>query len=83
MFEETSSEVSWPFLAVLVFWVSVLFLGFGLFPRFNATVTVSLFVGALSVSGAIFLILELNQPYGGVMQISDTPLRDALARIGR
>jgi hypothetical protein len=83
MFEETSSKVSWPFLAVLVFWVSVLFLGFGLFPRFNATVTVALFIGAFSVSGAIFLIMELNQPYGGLMQISDTPLRDALARIDR
>jgi hypothetical protein len=51
--------------------------------RFNATVTVALFVGALSVAGAIFLILELNQPYSGLIQISDKPLRNAIAQIDR
>jgi hypothetical protein len=59
----------------------VLFLGFGLFARFNATVTVALFVGALSVSGAVFLILELSDPYQGLMRISDLPLRTALVQI--
>jgi hypothetical protein len=39
--------------------------------------------GALSVSSAIFLILELNQPYGGLMRISDAPLRNALVAISR
>jgi hypothetical protein len=37
------------------------------------------FVGALSVSGAIFLILEMDQPFAGLMQISSEPLRHALA----
>ena len=74
MFEQLGSSISWPFLAVLVFWISVLFLGFGLFARINATVTVALLVGALSVAGAIFLILELNEPYRGIMRISDEPL---------
>jgi hypothetical protein len=54
-----------------VFWICVLFLGFGLFARFNTTVTVALLVGALSVAGAIFLILELSEPYRGLMRISD------------
>lgn len=83
MFEQSASSISWPFLTVLVFWICMLFLGFGLFARFNATVTVALFIGAVSVAGAIFLILELNEPYGGFMRISDTPLRDALAQIDR
>jgi hypothetical protein len=65
----------------LAFWICVLFLGFGLFARFNATVTVALFVGALSVSGAVFLILELSDPYQGLMRISDLPLRTALVQI--
>ena len=56
----------------------MLFLGFGLFTRFNTTVTVALLVGALSVAGAIFLILELSDPYHGLMQISDEPLRNAM-----
>jgi len=81
MFEQLGGSISWPFLAVLVFWISMLFLGFGLFARFNATVTLALLVGALSVAGAIFLILELNDPYRGLLRISDEPLRNAIAQI--
>jgi Na+/H+ antiporter NhaC len=81
LFEQSNGSMPWPFLTVLVFWISVLFLGFGMFARFNVTVTVALFVGALSVAGAIFLILELNEPYAGLLRISDEPLRSALAQI--
>jgi hypothetical protein len=66
------------------FWCSgSLFLGFGLFARFSATVTLALLVGALSVAAANFLILELNDPYHGLMRLSDEPLRDAIAQIDR
>ena len=81
MFEQLSSSISWPFLTVLVFWICALFVGFGLFARFNPTVTVALVVGALSVAGAIFLILELSEPYRGLMRISDEPLRNAIGQI--
>jgi hypothetical protein len=83
MFEQLGSSISWPFLTVLVFWICTLFLGFGLFARFNPTVTVALLVGALSVAGAIFLILELNDPYRGLMRISDEPLLNSIAQLGR
>ncbi len=81
--EQSHGGLSWPFLIVLVSWLTVLFFGFGLFARLNATVVAALFVGSLSVAGAIFLILEMNQPYGGWMQISSAPLRDALVQMGR
>jgi len=83
MFENLGGQISGLFLGVLIFWLSMLFLGFGLQARANATVAVALFVGALSVSGAIFLILELSQPYRGLMQISDQPLRSAIAQLDR
>jgi hypothetical protein len=83
MFEQSRSSISWPFLTILVFWICMLFLGFGLFAQFNATVTMALFIGSISVGGAIFLILELSAPYEGFMRISDAPLRDALAIISR
>ncbi len=83
MFEQLGGSISWPFLTVLVFWICVLFLGFGLFARFNTTVAVALLVGALSVAGAIFLILELNEPYRGLMRLSDEPLRNAMTQIDR
>ena len=83
MVEQINSSIPWPFLTVLVFWISMLFVGFGLFARANATVIVALLIGALSVSSAIFLILELNHPYLGLMRISGAPLRNALAQIGQ
>ena len=81
--EQARGSISWPFLVVLVFWLTVLFVGFGLFARKNPTVIAALFVGAISVAGAIFLILELNRPYGGVMQISIAPIRNALSQMSR
>jgi uncharacterized membrane protein YGL010W len=81
--EQARGAIAWPFLVVLVFWLTVLFVGFGLFARRNATVIASLVVGAVSVAGAIFLILEMNRPYSGIMQISDTPIRNALTQMGR
>jgi hypothetical protein len=59
----------------------MLFLGFGLFARANMTVIAAFVTGALSVASAMFLILELNDPFGGLMSISDAPLRNALATI--
>jgi len=83
MFEQLGGSLPWPFLTVLVLWICLLFLGFGLFSSPNATVTVALLAGAFSVACAIFLILELNAPYRGLMRISDEPLRDAIAQIDR
>ena len=81
--QQAGGSLSWPFFVVLVFWLVVLFAGFGLYARRNATVITALFVGALTVAGAIFLILEMNRPYSGLMEISSAPIRDALAPIGR
>jgi hypothetical protein len=81
MVSEAQNELPGPFLAVLVFWVMVLFFGFGLFARFNATVLVALAVGALSVAGAMYLILELNRPFDGLMRVSEAPLRYALGQM--
>ena len=81
--EQARGSISWPFLVVLVFWLTVLFVGFGLFARTNPTIVAALLLGAISVAGAIFLILELNRPYGGVIQVSITPIRNALIQMSR
>jgi len=83
MFEQRGSSVSTALLIVVVFWLAVIFMSFGLFAPSNATVTATLFVCALSVSCAIFLILEMDRPFEGLLQISSAPLRDALARLGK
>jgi hypothetical protein len=78
-----AASVSKPMLAVLVFWLSALFFSFGIFAPRNATVTTALFVAGLSVSGAIFLILEMYKPYGGLIQVSSAPLRTTLMHLGQ
>jgi len=83
MFEQGTTGISWPLLAVLAFWLTIVFASFGLFAPPNATVIATLFLCALSVSGAIFLILEMYTPYRGLIQISSAPLRNALAHLGQ
>jgi hypothetical protein len=83
LYEQRLSSVSMPVLVVLTFWITALFVSFGLFAPFNTTTIVSLLVSALSVSGAIFLILEMYTPYAGLIQISSAPLRAALAQLGQ
>lgn len=83
MYEQKSSSVSMPLLAVLVFWLIATFVSFGVFAPPNTTVISSLFVSALSVSAAIFLLLEMYTPYAGLIHISSAPLRAALASLGQ
>ncbi len=82
IYEQKITSVSIPLLAVLIFWLTIIFISFGLFAPPNAMVFASFFVSALSVSGAILLILEMYTPYGGLIQISSAPLQAALAHLG-
>jgi hypothetical protein len=82
MYEQAITSVSVPFLVVVVFWLAALFFSFGLFAPLNATVVASFFVSALSVSSAIYLIVEMYSPYAGLIQISSAPVRAALAHLG-
>ena len=77
-----SATISHVFLVVLTFWLVMLFASFGLFAPRNSLVIAVLMICALSVSGAIFLTLELAQPFGGLIQISSAPLRNALSHLG-
>ena len=79
LFTEAGTTIPMPFLVVLIFWLAVIFASFSLFADNNATTTVALCIFALSASAAIFLILELSQPFTGLMTISSEPLRNALA----
>jgi hypothetical protein len=72
-----------PFLVIVVFWLTIIFGSFGLFAPRNATVVTVLFVCALSVAGAMFLILEMDDPFHGLMKISSAALRYAISHLGQ
>ncbi|MES2659093.1 MAG: hypothetical protein V4689_10790 [Verrucomicrobiota bacterium] len=81
--EQTHTELPLPLLLMLVFWLVLLFVSFGLFAPRNATALVVLAVGACAISGAIFLVLEMNRPLDGLIKVSSAPLRNAVAQMGR
>ena len=78
LFTQAGGSIPVPFLVILVFWLSAIFVSFTLFAQTNLIVMASLFVGALSFAGAIFLVLELGDPFAGLMGISSATLRGAL-----
>lgn len=81
MYEKLRNSLAFPFLVVLVFWLILLFAGFGLQTQANPTVLTALLLGALSTAGAVFLILELDQPYDGLIRVSSEPLQRAIAAL--
>jgi Protein of unknown function (DUF4239) len=81
LFVESENLVPTPFLAVLAFWLMIIFASFSLFSPQNLTVFIFLVLFALSAACGIFLILELSRPFTGLMSISSVPLRNALGAL--
>jgi hypothetical protein len=76
-------SVPFLFLVVVIFWLTVTFGSFGLYAQPNASVIAALLVASLSVAAAVFLILELDGPFDGLIKVSSGPLRYALAQLGQ
>ena len=83
MIEPKSSGLPTPLLVIMVAWLTLLFISFGLFIRPSLTVAISLLASALAICSVIFLILEMYQPYVGIIRVSEAPLLAALARLGQ
>jgi len=83
MFEQANSSVSLPLLVVLVFWLTTKFCSFGLLSPRTPVVVATLGLCALSVSAAVFLMVEMYNPFRGVVQVSSAPFRSALANLGK
>lgn len=82
MVEQASGSVSMPMMAVLISWLTIIFISYGLFAPRNATVVCGLFASASSIAGAILLLMEFQTPFTGVIHVSDKPLRAAIALLG-
>lgn len=80
---QAGSTISTPLLVIVVCWLAILFFSFGLFSPSNGTVIAALLLAALSVAGAIFLVAELDQPFGGLIRISSQPITSALVHAAK
>ena len=81
VFTQSENAIPVPFFVVLVFWLVVIFASFSLFAEPGPIVIASTLVFALSVSSALFLIVDLSHPFEGLMQISNHHLRVVLPKI--
>ena len=84
LWENPGTTVPTPFLFVLIFWLFLIFVSFGLFAPVNLTVIASFLLCSIAVSGAILMILDMGDPmHPGWVQVSGEPMRRAVIEIGR
>ncbi|SAK88712.1 hypothetical protein AWB82_06190 [Caballeronia glebae] len=79
LIEEAHGSISYPFDRILVGWLLIIFLCFGLIAPRNALSLVTIMLGALSIASAVLVILDLDTPFTGPIMIGSQPMRDALA----
>lgn len=77
------SPISWPLVHIVVSWALLLFAGYGVLARLNGTAILAAIIGAFAVGSAIFLILELNQPFTGLFRIPGSSMEQALSVLNK
>jgi hypothetical protein len=83
LFAQADTSIPRPLLIMVIVWLALIFLSFGLFAPTNKTVLVTMIIVTLAVSSALFLILELDRPFDGLIQVSSAPVRNAINHLGR
>ena len=83
LFAQHDSSIATPVLIIVIVWLTLIFFSFGMFASSNRVVIATLLVVALAVSSALFLVLELDQPFTGVIKISSQPMQNVLDQIGK
>jgi hypothetical protein len=68
-------------LLILMSWITVIFASFGLNAPFNATVVGAFLVCSLAIGGSVFLIIEMDNPFQGTLQIPRAPMANALQQM--
>jgi hypothetical protein len=79
----SEASIPLPFLLIMLLWLMFTFASFGLFAPRNAMVIMVLFFCAVSVGSAMFLVLEMDSPFSGVLKVSADPMRYALAHLNQ
>ena len=83
LYEQDGRAISAPLVVLLVVWIAILFFSFGLFAPANGTAITALLLSAFSVACAVFLILELDGPFEGLIHIPSGPMLMAITHLGK
>ena len=79
--QSDTNKLSMPLLIILVSWIVTIFVSFGLYAPPNPTVITTILIGALAVSAAILIIMEMYSPFNGIMKISSDPILEAIQQL--
>jgi hypothetical protein len=80
---QLSSSVAWSLVTSVILWSMFLFCGFGVLSGTNPTTIAALAFGAISVASAMFLILDLTQPYSGLFRVPPSAIQQTLEAIDK
>jgi hypothetical protein len=83
LIEDAGGVISVPFASVVILWLAIVFASFGLNAPRNALVCVTISIAAVSIASVIYLILDLDSPFTGVIAVSSHAMRGALAHLSR
>jgi hypothetical protein len=81
MFVHFDNPIPVPLLVIMILWLTVIFASYTLFAETNIVVAVASVIYALAVSSALFLIVDMSQPFTGLMKISNEPLKHLLPQL--
>ena len=70
--------ISWPFLLLLMLWMVIIFLVFGLTSPRNTVIHAVIVLSAISLASSMYLILDLDTAFGGFITVSSQPMRHSL-----
>ncbi len=83
LISEAHSSITPAFFVMMLFWLAIVFLSFGMTAPPNMVAAASILMVAVSVAGAIFVILERDGPLDGLLQVGSEPMRHALRHLDR
>ena len=75
---QISGGVPWPMLTIVICWSLLMFCGYGLVSPANRTVVAALGLGAITIASAVFVIIELSDPYSGTFKLSARPVQQTI-----
>lgn len=79
--EHTDGTIPVPLIAMLVAWLVLIFASFGYRAPKNAVVVTTFIMASLLISTSLYLIIDMDVPFSGPIQISEAPLKSALAEL--
>jgi len=83
LIEESEGTIPGAFVVMLTAWLVLIFASFGFRAPRNAFVVATLVVSAGLVAAAMYLILDMDVPFSGPIQISSAPLVRAQEQLNR